>query len=133
MRSGIFKTIAVALLGLGLISAPSRAQRLVVELAGGLVNDPVHNRVIGVDPVKTGLYDVPHRLDDGWPVAAAEDLGLDRRPLAKLTKMLQSGEEFPNVQGLLIVEDGYLVYEQYFEGEDRRYGKDGVRHPVKWS
>ena len=85
--------------------------------------DPAHGAVN-----HAGSYDEPPRLDDGWQVASAEDLGLDGAPLAALTEVIRDGEEYPNVHGLLIVKDGQLVYEQYFTGEDRRYGPDGQRH-----
>jgi CubicO group peptidase (beta-lactamase class C family) len=44
--------------------------------------------------------------------------------------MLRSGAEFPNVHSLLIVKDGRLLYEEYFAGQDRRYGPDGELHTV---
>lgn len=50
MLSGMFNTIAVALLCLALVAAPGRAQRLVVEPADALVDEPVHIQVTGLDP-----------------------------------------------------------------------------------
>ena len=75
-------------------------------------------------------YRVPPRLDDGWQVASPEELGLQREPLERLTEVLRSGAEYPNVHSLVIVKDGRLVYEEYFAGEDRRHGPDGQRQTV---
>ncbi len=74
-------------------------------------------------------YEVPPRTGDGWPTASAAEVGLDVARLERMTDVIRGGEEYPNVHAVLIVRDGRLVYEEYFEGEDRRY-RDGERHTV---
>lgn len=39
-------------------------------------------------------------------------------------------DEYPNVHAVLIARDGRLVYEEYFEGVDRRWQEDGRRRDV---
>lgn len=63
----------------------------------------------------------PLQLEDGWTVAAAQDVGLDACLLDSMTSAIQRREEFVNVHAVLIVKDDRLVYERYFEGEDRRW------------
>lgn len=63
----------------------------------------------------------PLQLDDGWTVAAAQDVGLDACLLDSITSAIQRREEFVNVHAVLIVKDDRLAYEEYFEGEDRRW------------
>jgi CubicO group peptidase (beta-lactamase class C family) len=54
----------------------------------------------------------------GW----AEETGFQPEALEKLTTDLRSGV-FPNTHAVLIERDGRLVYEQYFEGSDQRWGQ----------
>lgn len=65
--------------------------------------------------------EAPPQLSDGWAVAAPEDAGFDAGALAKLTKRIRNNE-FPNTHAVLIEHDGRLVYEQYFDGTDERWG-----------
>lgn len=75
-------------------------------------------------------YRVPPILDDGWQVAAPEDLGLKRESFSKLTEIISSDIDFPNVHALLIVKNNRLVYEEYFSGTDRRFDSDGQLQTV---
>lgn len=63
----------------------------------------------------------PLQLDDGWKVAAAPEAGLDPCLLDSMTSAIRRRDEFVNVHAVLIVKNDRLVYEQYFEGEDRRW------------
>jgi CubicO group peptidase (beta-lactamase class C family) len=63
----------------------------------------------------------PPRLDDGWAVASAQDVGLDACLLDSMTAAIRRGEAYDNVHAVLIAKEDRLVYEQYFTGEDRRW------------
>jgi CubicO group peptidase (beta-lactamase class C family) len=52
-----------------------------------------------------------------WPVASAESQGLDPDILDTLTAHTWEGR-FGRISSLLIVRHGYLVYEEYFRGQD---------------
>ena len=67
--------------------------------------------------------DAPSALNDGWEVDAPAEVGLDSRRLDELTDTLRAGA-FGNVHALLIERAGKLVYEEYFEGEDRSWGSE---------
>jgi Tol biopolymer transport system component len=60
----------------------------------------------------------------GWRTSAAADHGLDEAKLAALRAQIE--QELPFLDSLLIVRDGYLVYEEYFNGYDADH-----LHPVQ--
>lgn len=53
---------------------------------------------------------------DGWRSNAPANHGLDETALAGLQSQIE--QELPFLDSLLIVKDGYLVYEEYFNGYD---------------
>jgi CubicO group peptidase (beta-lactamase class C family) len=53
--------------------------------------------------------------DDDWPRSTPEAQGLDPAPLNELVTLIREGERFPDLHGLLIVRNGYLVVEEYFD------------------
>lgn len=60
-------------------------------------------------------YHKPQELSDGWKTKAAKETGLDESILTDLIKKVQSGE-FKNINGCVIVKDGFLVLDEYFNG-----------------
>ncbi len=66
----------------------------------------------------------PAQLDDGWDVAAPEDVGISRRSLNSVYRRFISEDGFFNAKSLLVVKDGKLVFETYCRGlQDRdQYG-----------
>lgn len=62
---------------------------------------------------------VPEALDDGWPVASLDDVGIDPDPISLLAEEARAGDLRGKIEGLLIVRNGKLVFEEYF---DSRYG-----------
>jgi CubicO group peptidase (beta-lactamase class C family) len=70
----------------------------------------------------------PPQLDDGWRVGDAAEAGFDTFALERLATDVRDGQ-FPNTHALLIEHDGTLVFEQYFEGSDERWG-DPLGHRV---
>ena len=70
---------------------------------------------------KVMALDPPPALNDGWVVATPEGVGLDPARLAAMTGTIRAGD-YGNIHAVVIERDGKLVYEQYFEGEDRSWG-----------
>lgn len=66
-------------------------------------------------------YQVPVSRNDGWKTAAADSLGVDSHRLALLTQSIRSWREL-GVHAILIERRGQLIYEEYFEGFDERWG-----------
>jgi len=63
----------------------------------------------------------PPDLGDGWAVGTPIDAGFDVDALLQLTLDIRGGQ-FPNTHAALIEYDGRLVFEEYFEGSDERWG-----------
>jgi len=73
---------------------------------------------------ETWTYSQPVRTGDGWETASLSAVGIDPAPLAELMNLLRS---YPGhlVEGILIVKDGKLVFEEYFEGRQHPTYGDG--------
>ena len=65
--------------------------------------------------------EAPPALNDGWVTASPEAAGLDPASLAAMTAAIQDGE-YGNIHAVVIERQGKLVYEQYFDGQDRSWG-----------
>ncbi len=64
----------------------------------------------------------PPTLDDGWKTGSAESVGLDPARLSALTASIRAWPEL-GVHAILIERGGRLVYEEYFEAFDQRWGE----------
>ena len=71
-------------------------------------------------------YQRPVRLDDGWKTASAESLGVDQARLALLTASVRAWPEL-GVHAILVERAGYLIYEEYFDGFDQKWGSPAGR------
>ena len=68
-------------------------------------------------------YAPPLRLDDGWPVATLDDVGISRAGIEafvqRLIDMPMDSLSSPQIHSLLIARHGKLVVEEYFHGYHR--------------
>ena len=62
----------------------------------------------------------PASLNDGWPTATPESVGLDDSRLCGIAARLAAA----NVHAVVIARHGQLVFEQYFAGYDQLWGTD---------
>lgn len=67
-------------------------------------------------------YQVPPVRDDGWKTAAADSMGVDSARLAALTGAIRAWPEL-GVHAILIERGDRLIYEEYFDGFDERWGQ----------
>ena len=67
-------------------------------------------------------YQTPPARNDGWQTADADSVGFDSKRLAALTQSIRSWPEL-GVHAVLIERNGRLVYEEYFNGFDERWGQ----------
>ena len=67
-------------------------------------------------------YQRPPTLQDGWQTAPADSLGVDSGRLAALSASIQAWPEL-GVHAILIERAGRLIYEEYFDGFDERWGQ----------
>jgi len=72
-------------------------------------------------PVGAG-YRVPRAINDGWKTASADQLGVDSARLAALTAAIRAWPEL-GVHAIVIERAGHLIYEEYFDGYDERWGE----------
>lgn len=57
-----------------------------------------------------------------WRVSGPADLGMDGDKLSQLDPIIKS--EYSNINGIVVVRNGYIAYEQYYNG----YGPDDTHH-----
>ena len=67
-------------------------------------------------------YQTPPARNDGWQTANAESAGFDSTRLATLTQSIRRWPEL-GVHAILIERNGQLIYEEYFDGFDERWGQ----------
>jgi CubicO group peptidase (beta-lactamase class C family) len=69
-------------------------------------------------------YRQPERTGDGWETASLTDVGVDPAPLTELMNRLR---ENPGhlIEGIVIVKDDKLVFEEYFDGREHPTYGDG--------
>lgn len=76
---------------------------------GGFILDP-HA------PADTGyVYSVPAESDDGWETDHLDSVGVDHRLIETMVNEI-SDVTMPQLHSILIVRDGRLVFEEYFNG-----------------
>jgi CubicO group peptidase (beta-lactamase class C family) len=100
---------------------------LVVPLRGGTYRLRRPARESGFYPrgrrPGTYRYVPPPDLEDGWPVASADQVGIDRGEIERLVQFLidmpMDSLHAPEVHALLIARRGRLVVEEYFHGFHR--------------
>jgi len=71
--------------------------------------------------VPAAPYRIPTIIGDGWTTANADAVGVDSKRLAALTQSIRSWPEL-GVHAILIERRGKLIYEEYFDGFDERWG-----------
>jgi CubicO group peptidase (beta-lactamase class C family) len=77
----------------------------------------------GLPQALTGSrYQAPPVRNDGWKTANADSVGVDSARLTALTGSIRAWPEL-GVHAILIERDGKLIYEEYFDGFDERWGQ----------
>lgn len=74
-------------------------------------------------------YQVPVETGDGWETASLAEVELDENRLSQAVKNIENGR-YPRVHSLLIVKDGKLVFEEYWDGHAWQYDADGFEGPM---
>jgi len=74
-------------------------------------------------------YQTPKQTNDGWQTAAPADVELDESKLREAVERIQD-KTYQNVDSLLIVKDGKLVFEVYFDGYEWDYDSPQFRGEV---
>lgn len=64
-----------------------------------------------------GPYQKPPATGDGWATASLSQVGMDEKPIIELLNLLSQPNEY-DIDSLLVVKDGKLVFETYYPGND---------------
>jgi CubicO group peptidase (beta-lactamase class C family) len=70
-------------------------------------------------------YQKPAQVDDGWVTASFTDVDMNESPVVGLMNDLLDRDDH-YIHGLLIIKDGKLVFEEYFNGSDMDVFGDGL-------
>jgi CubicO group peptidase (beta-lactamase class C family) len=69
------------------------------------------------------VYRQPVALDDSWPTATVDEVGIDRAAIEKVLQTIvdtpEPARDTPQTHGILIARHGTLVLEEYFHGFTR--------------
>ncbi len=76
---------------------------------------------ISTTQASASRYQVPAVRDDGWKTANADAVGVDSNKLANFTSAMRAWPEL-GVHAVLIERYGQLIYEEYFDGFDEKWG-----------
>jgi CubicO group peptidase (beta-lactamase class C family) len=69
---------------------------------------------------------VPEQADDGWQTTSLEKAGIDESKVREAISRI-SDDTYKNIHSVLIVRDGKLVFEEYFDGYTWDYNGDRYR------
>jgi CubicO group peptidase (beta-lactamase class C family) len=64
-----------------------------------------------------GPYQSPPATGDGWSTASLSEVGMDIKPINELLSLLSKPNNY-DINGLLVVKDGKLVFENYYPGDE---------------
>ena len=70
---------------------------------GGISCEPSYN------------YQIPKQTQDGWQTVSLDDVGIKKKKLGDLVKQIRRNK-YQNIHSILIIKNGKLVFEEYFEG-----------------
>jgi CubicO group peptidase (beta-lactamase class C family) len=63
-------------------------------------------------------YIKPEQVNDGWKVSALSEVGMDVSIIERITENILN-DQYRGIHSMLIVKDGVLVYEEYFNNHNR--------------
>jgi CubicO group peptidase (beta-lactamase class C family) len=89
------------------------------------------------NPAPRYRYTQPVAFNDGWPVAALEQVGISQSAIEKFVQMLidapMESVNTPQIHGVLIARHGKLVLEEYFHGYNRDRPHDTRSAAKSWT
>ena len=73
--------------------------------------------LIGCQPQPQEPYQTPPATGDGWTTASLSEVGMDVKPINELLNLLSQPNGY-DINSLLVVKDGKLVFEAYYPGQN---------------
>ena len=118
----------------GVITLPLRGGTYDFTRVSDSTSSPFYPR--GNPPARYH-YTPPLQLDDGWPVATLEDVGISRDSIERFVQLLidmpMDSLGTPQIHSLLIARHGKLVLEEYFHGYARDQPHDTRSASKSWT
>ena len=71
-------------------------------------------------------YHIPEQIDDGWETVDLREHGLSLQPLNRLMNNIEAGD-YDKIHSILIIKDGQLVFEEYFDGYKYNWSSRGYQ------
>lgn len=126
-------TLAEGRYDAGVLTVPLRGASFDFTRVDGETWSPFYPRG---KPGQRYRYTAPLQLDDGWPVATVEDVGISRAKIEsfvqKLIDLPMDSLSTPQIHSLLIARHGKLVVEEYFHGYYRDLPHDTRSAAKSW-
>ena len=63
-------------------------------------------------------YQIPEQIDDGWQTSTLDAEGVDSGRINEMIGKILDGD-IDNIHGIVVIKNGKLVLEEYFDGFDR--------------
>jgi len=63
-------------------------------------------------------YKLPEQINDGWEVASLSEVGMDVSKIERIAENILN-DQYKGIHSMLIVKDGVLVFEEYFNNHKR--------------
>ena len=79
----------------------------------------------GVEPALPYTYQVPEKTNDGWETANLTDVGISSKKLYEVVDLININI-LKEVHSILIIKNGKLVFEEYFQGH--KFDFSGSNH-----
>jgi CubicO group peptidase (beta-lactamase class C family) len=86
---------------------------ILVVLSGYAENQTPTNNI------KNYQYTVPAKTNDGWETASLSSVNIDAGLIKELFERI-GDNSYKNIHSVLLVKDGKLVVEEYFQGQDSK-------------
>jgi CubicO group peptidase (beta-lactamase class C family) len=80
--------------------------------------------LVSCTPARTSS--VPRQTGDGWQMASLNEVGISEEKISQAVAHIHDGT-YQNVHSILIIKDGKLVFEEYFDGYVFDYNGDEYR------
>ena len=64
-------------------------------------------------------YQIPQQLDDGWQTSTLDAEGVEPAKIDEMMGKILKGD-IDNIHGIVVIKNGKLVFEEYFDGFDRK-------------
>jgi len=70
-------------------------------------------------------YKVPQQTSDGWETTSLSNVGMDEASITEMMNILLNRDDH-YIHGLLIIKNGKLVFEEYFDGYEFDYAREAI-------